>query len=148
MSVEIITGIIGAASAGLVAIIAALFKRNQNKKDQYEHTENLIKLTTQLQDSNKILQDFTSLSRDFDYIRKSVDNLNEVITQLSTNTKQNDIMMLRNSILTIYFAYNDKKVIPEAQYESALGLYDVYHSLGGNSFITDIIEEMRKWRRE
>ena len=60
---EFIAGIIGAAMAGLVALIGALFKRNQNKKDQYDHVENLVKLTAQLQDSNKILQDFTSLSR-------------------------------------------------------------------------------------
>jgi hypothetical protein len=30
---EIVSGIIGAAAAGLVALIGALFKRNQNKKD-------------------------------------------------------------------------------------------------------------------
>lgn len=144
---EIIAGIIGAAMAGLVALIGALFKRNQNKKDQYEHIENLVKLTSQLQDTNKILQDFTSLSRDFDYVRKTMDNMGNEIVKLSENTKNNDIMMLRHSILLIYFTYNEKKEIPEAQYSSVLGLYDVYHSLGGNSFITDIINEMKEWRR-
>lgn len=144
---EIISGIIGAAAAGLVALIGALFKRNQNKKDQYDHIENLVKLTSQLQDSNKILQDFTSLSRDFDYVRHAMDNMSNEIVKLSENTKNNDIMMLRHSILLIYFTYNETKEIPEAQYSSVLGLYDVYHSLGGNSFITDIINEMKEWRR-
>lgn len=144
---EFIAGIIGAAMAGLVALIGALFKRNQNKKDQYDHVENLVKLTAQLQDSNKILQDFTSLSRDFDYVRQTMDNMGKEIVKLSENTRNNDIMMLRHSILLIYFTYNKKKEIPEAQYSSVLGLYDVYHSLGGNSFITDIITEMKEWRR-
>lgn len=144
---ELIAGIIGAATAGLVALIGALFKRNQNKKDQYDHIENLVKLTAQLQDSNKILQDFTSLSRDFDYVRQTMDDMGKEIVKLSENTRNNDIMMLRHSILLIYFAYNEKKEIPEAQYSSVLGLYDVYHSLGGNSFITDIITEMKSWRR-
>jgi hypothetical protein len=36
---EWIAAVIGASTAGLVAIIGALFKRNQNKKDQYEHEE-------------------------------------------------------------------------------------------------------------
>lgn len=144
---EFIAAIIGAAAAGLVAIIGALFKRNQNRKDQYEHTEKLIELTSKLSDSNKILQDFTSLSRDFDYIRKAMDNMGSEIVKLSDNTRRNDIMMLRHSILLIYFTYNKDKKIPEPQYESVLGLYDVYHSLGGNSFITDIVEEIKKWER-
>lgn len=144
---EFIAAIIGAAAAGLVALIGALFKRNQNKKDQYDHIENLVKLTSQLQDTNKILQDFTSLSRDFDYIRKAMDNVGSEIIKLSDNTRRNDIMMLRHSILLIYFTYNKDKKIPEPQYESVLGLYDVYHSLGGNSFITDIVEEIKKWER-
>ena len=76
-----------------------------------------------------------------------MDNMSDEIVKLSENTRNNDIMMLRHSILLIYFTYNEKKEIPEAQYSSVLGLYDVYHSLGGNSFITDIINEIKEWRR-
>ena len=76
-----------------------------------------------------------------------MDNMSDEIVKLSENTRNNDIMMLRHSILLIYFTYNETKKIPEAQYSSVLGLYDVYHSLGGNSFITDIINEMKEWKR-
>jgi hypothetical protein len=56
-------------------------------------------------------------------------------------------MLLRNAFLTIYFSYEKEKVIPETQYESACGIYDVYHQLGGNSFTTEKMEEMKTWKR-
>ena len=132
---EFIAAIIGASAAGLVALIGALFKRNQNKKDQYEHIEKLVELTQGLKNF------------DFDALRRGLDEVHREVVDLSQATKSNDIMMLRHSILLIYFTYNEKKEIPEAQYSSVLGLYDVYHSLGGNSFITDIINEMKEWHR-
>lgn len=132
---EFIAAIIGAAAAGLVALIGAFYKRNQNKKDQYEHIEKLVELTQGLKNF------------DFDGLRRSITDVHNEVISLSNATKQNDLMMLRHSIVLIYFTYNEKKEIPEAQYSSVLGLYDVYYSLGGNSFITDIINEMKNWQR-
>lgn len=147
MTPELISGIIGAAAAGIVAIIGALFKRNQNRKDQYEHEEKIIELSKGISETNKILNDFRSLSRDLDRTNKGLEELHIQIINLSKNTIQNDLMMLRNSILTIYFTYEKEKEIPEAQYESMLGMFDVYTSLGGNSFVHDIVDEMRTWKR-
>lgn len=151
---EWIAGLITAACAGIGVIIAAFYKRNQNRKDQYDHEEKLVELGQNIAESNKILRDFTSLSRDFDYMRKGLDEVHTDIkslaggiVKLNENMASTDKMLLRNAILTIYFAYEKEKVIPEAQYESVLGLYDVYTSLGGNGFVHEKVEEMRSWRR-
>ncbi len=149
-----IAGLVTAGCAGIGVIIGALYKRNQNRKDQYQHEEKLIELSQKLSDSNKILQDFSAMSRDFDYMRHGLEDVHADIktlaagiVKLNENTASTDKMLLRNAILTIYFAYEKEQVIPEAQYESVLGLYDVYTSLGGNGFVAEKVEEMKTWRR-
>lgn len=128
---EWIAGLVTAACAGIGVIIAALYKRNQNKKDQYEHEERLIEISS---GQSEIKQDIKSITA--------------AIVKLDQNQVSTDKMLLRNAILTIYFAYEPKKEIPEAQYESVLGLYDVYTQLGGNGFVHEKVEEMRnEWKR-
>lgn len=127
---EWIAGLVTATLAGIAAIIAALYKRNQNKKDQYEHEERLIEISS---GQNEIKQDIKSLA--------------VAVVKIDENQRSTDIMLLRNAFLTIYFTYEKEKVIPETQYASACGIYDVYHQLGGNSFTTEKMEEMRSWRR-
>lgn len=127
---EWIAGLITAACAGVAAIIAALYKRNQNKKDQYEHEEKLIEIS---QGTNEIKQDIKTIAAG--------------LVKLNNNQVSTDKMLLRNSILTIYFNYEQEKTIPEAQYASMLGMYDVYVDLGGNGFIHEKVDEMRTWRR-
>lgn len=127
---EWIAGVITAACAGIGVIIATLYKRNQNKKDQYEHEEELIKIAS---GQNEIKQDIKAIA--------------SAIVTIDQNQRSTDIMLLRNAFLTIYFNYKDKKEIPTVQYESACGIYDVYHQLGGNSFTTEKMEEMKTWKR-
>ena len=153
-----VAGVIGAATAGLVSIIGALFKRNQNRKDQYEHEEQLIKLSKDLTNTNKILKDFTSLSRDFDYVKKGMNELHKEIGEVKrevgivkSNCAATDTMLLRREITNIYLTYfnPNKEVIeiPERDFESALNLYTVYKSLGGNSLVEQYINEIKTWRR-
>ena len=128
---EWIAGLVTAACAGIGVIIAALYKRNQNRKDQYDHEERLIEISS---GQNEIKQDIKALAA--------------AVIKLDQNQVSTDKMLLRNAILTIYFAYEPKKEIPEAQYESVLGLYDVYSQLGGNGFVHEKVEEMRnEWKR-
>ena len=155
---EWIAAVIGAATAGLVAIIGALFKRNQNKKDQYDHEENIIKLSKDLTDTNKILKDFTSLSRDFDYVRngmnelhKEIQEVKKEVIQVKENCASTDTMLLRREIYNIYWTYfnSNKEVIeiPEREFETVLNLYTVYKSLGGNGCAAQYVEEIKKWKR-
>ena len=155
---EWIAALVGAATAGLVAIIGALFKRNQNKKDQYDHEERLVQLGNDLTNTNKILKDFTSLSRDFDYVRegmnelhKEIQDVKKEVIQVKENCASTDTMLLRREITNIYLTYfnPNKEVIeiPEREFESALNLYTVYKSLGGNGMAEQYINEIKTWRR-
>lgn len=155
---EWIAAFIGAAAAGLVSIIGALFKRNQNRKDQYEHEESLIKLSKDLTDTNKILKDFTSLSQDLEYVKKGMNDLYKEVKEIKkevgivrTNSTATDTMLLRREITNIYLTYfNPQKEvieIPERDFESALNLYTVYKSLGGNGLTEQYINEIKTWRR-
>ena len=53
--------------------------------------------------------------------------------------------LLRNSIIRTYYAYQDEKQIPEYEFRNIVLMYDSYVSLGGNSFIKKIYEEMCTW---
>ena len=150
--------LIGATAAGIVGIIGALYKRNQNKKDQYSHEENLIKLSKDLTDTNRILKDFTSLSRDFEDVKKGMNDLYKEVKEIKkevgivrTNSTATDTMLLRREITNIYLTYfNPQKEvieIPERDFESALNLYTVYKSLGGNGLTEQYINEIKTWRR-
>ena len=146
--------LIGATAAGIALVIGALYKRNQNKKDQYSHEENLIKLSKDLTDTNKILKDFTSLSKDFEYVKKGMNELHKEIKEIKqevgivkrTNTDTN-IMLLAREICSIYASYSATREIPEREFESTLNLFDVYTSLGGNGLIKTYVEEIKTWRR-
>ena len=127
---EWIAALVTAAFAGIAGVIAALYKRNQNKKDQFEHVEKLVEISS---GQNEIKQD--------------IKNLTAAVVKLDENQRSTDIILLRNAFLTIYFAYEKEKEIPETQYESACGIYDVYHQLGGNSFTTEKMQEMKTWKR-
>lgn len=52
MEPAILAGIIAAAGVALVNIIKAAFSRNQNKKDQLDHEENLLKIGTEMTNVN------------------------------------------------------------------------------------------------
>lgn len=150
----IIAGAIGAGGAALVAVISALFKRNQNRKDQYDHEEKLIELSSNLQNTNKVLKDFTSLSRDFEYVKEGMNQLHEEIKDLKnevievkTQCASTDVMLLRREIYAIYFRYEKEREIPEREFESVLNLYTVYKSLGGNGTCEQYVNEIKAWKR-
>lgn len=53
--------------------------------------------------------------------------------------------IIRNEITKIYYLYIDKKAMPAREKENMLRLHESYANLGGNSYITAIIEEMMRW---
>lgn len=54
--------------------------------------------------------------------------------------------LLRSEILKIYYHNCDRKELRQYQREALDKLYEAYKSLGGNSFIDDVYEEMRDWK--
>ena len=69
-----------------------------------------------------------------------------VKTLLNFKTQKNAIMsLLRSEMTDVYYEYKDDKKIPIYKKESWDRNYDTYKSIGGNSFIMDLKNEIDKW---
>lgn len=126
----VITGI-GAAA---VQVIKAKKAKTGDKELEFNHTENLVKLAS-------------GQSQDIGEVKDMVSQVKESVVELTESQASFNRMYLRHSILRVYFSYEQEKEMPIAEWESVLGLYDVYTSLNGNGFIHEKIDEMRNWKK-
>lgn len=55
------------------------------------------------------------------------------------------LCLLRNSVTRIYYIYLPKKQIPAHEYKNMIFLSEAYANLGGNSYVTTIVENMKDW---
>ena len=55
------------------------------------------------------------------------------------------LCLLRNSITRIYYAYLPEKQIPAHEYKNMIFLAGAYAKLGGNSYVTTIVDKMKEW---
>lgn len=78
-------------------------------------------------------------------IQKLLSKTNKAIFNEKTERKA-IIALLRHEIVNVYVAHKDKKEIPFFLKESTLIIYEVYRALGGNSFIEQIIAEIKQWK--
>lgn len=144
----VIAAIIGAAGTALVSVIGAVKKRSQNKKDQLDHEENLIKLSSSMTDVNETISELrreimsmlTGLSKDLDRVDRKLEDFH-------SEWKDYNIVMLRHDITSVYQHYKDAAAIPQGIYQSTMELYDKYQKLGGNSYVHEIVEEMKTWEK-
>jgi len=51
--------------------------------------------------------------------------------------------LLRSNITSKYYVYKELKEIPHYEKENMLYMYEQYKNMGGNSFIDDIMEEIK-----
>lgn len=71
----------------------------------------------------------------------------EKIEKRMDKAEATDIVMLRNSITSIYFKYKDKQEIPQYAKANWLYLYKEYIDKGGNSYIAAITQDMENnWK--
>lgn len=148
METAVIAGIVAAVGVALVNIIKAAFSRNQNKKDQLDHEENLIKLSSSMTNVNQTISELRNeimpllngLSRDLDRVDGKLEDFH-------SEWKDYNIVMLRHDITSVYEHYKDSAAIPKVIYESTMSLYDKYQALGGNSYVHEIVEEMKTWSK-
>lgn len=139
---------IGAVGAVLVNIIKAAHGRNQNRKDQLEHEERLVELSSSMTNVNQTISELRNemmsmlhgLSKDLDRVDRKLEDFHD-------EWKDYNIVMLRHDITSVYEYYKDSAAIPKVVYESTMSLYDKYQSLGGNSYVHGIIEEMKTWSK-
>lgn len=52
--------------------------------------------------------------------------------------------LLRDRITQAYYASKDKEYCPPYMLENVLLMYEQYKNLGGNSFVTKLVEEMKE----
>ena len=141
METAVIAGLVGAIGAALVSVIKAAFSRNQNKKDQLDHEENLLQIGVSMNNVNQEISDLRRQLTDcFSGIAKDMDRLDRKLEDFHSEQKLYNIAMIRHDIVQVYEYYKSSAAMPTDIYESTMSLYDTYKKLGGNSFITEIVE--------
>ena len=140
--------IIGAAGTVLVNLIKAAHGRNQNRKDQQIHEENLLRIGTEMGDVSSSISEFREeINLNLNKLSERLDKVDSKLDNFAAQQKSINVVSLRHSITQVFYSYKDKKEIPGAIYQSTMNLYDQYKSLGGNSFICGEIEEMKLWKK-
>lgn len=148
MEVGIIAGIIAAVGVALVNVIKALYGRNQNKKDQQTHEENLLQIGVSMNNVNQEISEIRKMINDLtNGISKDLDRIDRKLEDFHSEQKDLNIAMIRHDIVQVYEYYKSSAAMPTDIYESTMSLYDTYKKLGGNSFITEIVDEMKKWNK-
>lgn len=148
METAVIAAIIGAIGTALVGIIGAAKKRSQNRKDQLDHEENLIKLSSSMTNVNQAISELRSeMSSLLNGMSKDMDRIDRKLEDFHSEWKDYNIVMLRHDITSVYQHYKSSAAIPQGIYQSTMELYDKYSSLGGNSYVHEIVEEMKTWSK-
>lgn len=137
----VIAGIIGAAGSALALVIKSLFSRNQNRKDQQEHEENLLKIAATMNGVNEALEDFRKT------VDEGFDKVNKNLEDFRIEQKEVNVALLRHNITDTYENFKDEKKMPNIIYESTMSLYDNYKKCGGNSFVDEEVNEMKHWEK-
>lgn len=148
MDPVVIGAIIGAIGTAIVGIIKAAHSRNQNKQDQQVHEENLVKLSSSMTNVNQVISELRNeMTSLFNGFSKDLDKLDRKLDDFHSEWKDYNVVMLRHDITSVYQRYKDSAAIPQNVYQSTMELYDKYLKLGGNSYVHDIIEEMKTWSK-
>lgn len=148
MEPTLIGAIIGAAGTAIAMIIKSLFTRNQNSKDRMDHEENLLKIGTEMNDVNSSISELkVEIGLSLKKLSERLDDVDSKLDNFAAEQKSINIVSLRHSITQVFHNYKDKKEIPSAIYQSTMNLYDQYKALGGNSYVSEEVEEMKNWEK-
>lgn len=131
-----------------VQIIKAKKTKTEDKELEFNHTENLVRLTTSMTDVNETINNLKNeIMPMLNGLSKDVDRIDKKLESFHTEWKDYNIVMLRHDITSVYQHYKDSAAIPQGIYQSTMELYDKYSKLGGNSYIKEIVEEMKEWKK-
>lgn len=148
MEPTLIGAIIGAAGTAIAMIIKSLFTRNQNSKDRMDHEERLLKIGTEMNDVNSSISELKAeICLSLKKLSERLDDVDSKLDNFAAEQKSINIVSLRHSITQVFHNYKDKKEIPSAIYQSTMNLYDQYKALGGNSYVSEEVEEMKNWEK-
>lgn len=62
--------------------------------------------------------------------------------------KEGQKCLLRSEMLRIYYEHNKQDKVRQYEFENFMLLYNAYKSLGGNSFIDKVKDEVKTWEVE
>lgn len=85
-----------------------------------------------------------------DDINTRVGNIESMLVDVNDSLRRQDEackQMMANIIETTYFANHAKRQLSTIELKRVISAYAVYHELHGNSYITEIYEEMLTWER-
>lgn len=84
----------------------------------------------------------------------TAEKLSQILDNMKKITEQNEIQsealvsVIRNTIMHLYYQYKGLGKISAYERENIEKLYKAYKSLGGNSFVADCVDEIRKMPTE
>lgn len=141
---------IGAILTGIGALIVNIIKAKKEKtgdlEAQYSHTENLIKLMSgQTQSITEVVDQLKAVKEIVNGVSKDIDRVDRKLEAFHSEQKSYNIVVIRHDIVQTYETYRSVKKMPDKVWASTLNLYEIYRDLGGNSWISELIDEMRKW---
>ena len=80
-------------------------------------------------------------------IQKQTAAAESLKADLDKNQQEMLLQIYRTSIATIHSIYAPMGRIPLNVFSEVCRTYDLYKGLGGNSYIHDMVEDMRRWCR-
>lgn len=112
--------------------ITAKAKQKHADKLAQEKEEVMVEVRRAIEEHTSVLQE------EIKRIEESMDNKTEVNKQLT-------LTMARVQIEDVYKTNKDRKKLHFHSAASMETMYQTYTSLGGNSYITKLVNEMREW---
>lgn len=121
MGVEVIAAISAAVVAGVGAVAAGVVSVVKAISDGRKPTKELVQ------------------------VQKEVKEIKKDVFQLKSFQAEMNKILCRREISSIYYTYNKEKKLPQRDFESALNIYDVYKSMGGNGATERMVDEIKSW---
>lgn len=147
--------IIGAIAGALVLVIGKVGEIIVNiikAKKEPDQTDLEMKDTLQREKekNDAAIEAFTNFGKEIkeavDGLSQKIDNMDTRIEDYRHETREINKSALRHSITEIYYKHCDEKMLDMNTKNDLCSLYEAYTSIGGNSFVHELYEEMMEWQ--
>lgn len=147
--------IIGAIAGALVLVIGKVGEIIVNiikAKKEPDQTDLEMKDTLQREKekNDAAIEAFTNFGKEIkeavDGLSQKIDNMDTRIENYRHETREINKSALRHSITEIYYKHCDEKMLDMNTKNDLCSLYEAYTSIGGNSFVHELYEEMMEWQ--
>jgi predicted RNase H-like nuclease (RuvC/YqgF family) len=143
--------IIGAIAGALVLVIGKVGEIIVNiikAKKEPDQTDLEMKDTLQREKekNDAAIEAFTDFGKEIkeavEGLSQKIDNMDTRIEDYRHETREINKSALRHSITEIYYKHCDEKMLDMNTKNDLCSLYEAYTSIGGNSFVHELYEEM------